>query len=121
MKFVLITKDDAIGSAARAAFPPGDALLVFESWEDALDSAEGADLIFVDQIATLREPHKVAGYEAFATAKMAHEKASKVPLVLIAPPPEYEMDSVVGWPDFVFAHVRHPITDKTFRRAATWV
>gem|GEM_PF-4125771 len=85
LKFVLITKDDAIEAAARAAFPPGDSLLVFDNWQEAMEAAEGADLMFVDQIATLTEPHRVAGYEAFADAKMGHELAAKVPLVLIAP------------------------------------
>jgi len=121
VKFVLITRDQATIDAAKAAFPPSDQLLVFENWTGALDACEGADMLFVDLVATLDEPHKIAGYEAFAMGKMAHEEAKLTPLVLISPPEDYELDFMVGWPDFVFAFVRKPVTDKIFRRASTWV
>ena len=121
MKFVLVTRSEEIRQAASGAFPASDRLLVFDDWEAALDACDGADLIFVDQVATLDTPHKIAGYERFAEAKMAHEVAAKVPLVLIAPPVDYELDFYTGYLGFVLAQVRQPVTDKIFRRAATWV
>lgn len=121
MKFVLVTRTEEIRQAAGGAFPATDRLLVFEDWEAALDACDGADLIFVDQVATLDAPHKIAGYERFAEAKMAHDVAAKVPLVLIAPPADYELDFYTGYLNFVLAQVRQPVTDKIFRRAATWV
>jgi len=121
MKFVLISKDPEVEAAAREGFHPSDELLTFGDWVPALEQAGDADLMFVDLIATLSEPHKIAGYEKFALAKMAHPSASRVPLVLIAPPPDYELDFMAGWPDFVFGHVRRPVTYKIFRRASTWV
>ncbi|HVL38074.1 MAG TPA: hypothetical protein VM328_01665 [Fimbriimonadaceae bacterium] len=121
MKFVLITKDEQVVGAAKNAFPPSDELLIFQNWQEALDAADGADLLFVDLLATLEEPNKIAGYEQFAQAKMAHEVANGTPLVLIAAPDDYELDFMAGWPDFVFAHVRRPVSDKIFRRASTWV
>ena len=120
MRFVLITRDADLAAEARKGFEPY-ACDVFDDWHPALDAAEGADLMFVDLIATLTEPHKIAGYERFAQAKMTHPLASPVPLVLIAPPEEYELDFMAGWPDFVFGHVRRPIDAKIFRRASTWV
>lgn len=78
-------------------------------------------MMFVDLVATLNEPHKIAGYEQFAMAKMMHPSASKIPLVLIAPEEEYELDFMAGWPDFVYGHVRRPVNYKIFRRASTWV
>lgn len=121
MKFVAITKDPEIVSQAKLAFPATDKLDVFEDWAPALDACDGADLLFVDLVAVLREPHKIAGYEDFARAKMSHPKAKSTPLVLIAPPADYELDFMVGWPDFVFAQVRKPVSEKIFRRASTWV
>ncbi len=44
-----------------------------------------------------------------------------MPLVLIAPPIDYELDFYTGYLGFVLAQVRQPVTDKIFRRAATWV
>ena len=120
MRFVLITKDAGMAAEARKGFEPY-ACDVFEEWPPALDAAEGADLLFVDLLATLAEPHKIAGYERFANAKMTHPAASPVPLVLIAPPEEYELDFMAGWPDFVFGHVRRPVDHRVFRRASTWV
>jgi len=120
MKFVLITKDSELEAEARKGFDPY-VCESFEDWAAALDACEGADLIFVDLLATLVDPHKIAGYEAFAQAKMAHPIARMVPLVLIAPPEDYELDFMAGWPDFVFGHVRRPVDSKIFRRASTWV
>ncbi len=121
MKFVLITKDPEVEAAAREGFHPSDECLVFSDWSAALDGCSSADLLFVDLIATLAEPNKIAGYERFALAKMGHSVAASVPLVLIAPPEDYELDFMAGWPDFVFGHVRRPVTYKIFRRASTWV
>ncbi|MEZ0326114.1 MAG: hypothetical protein ACAH95_09420 [Fimbriimonas sp.] len=121
MKFVLITKDPEVQEAAKEGFHPSDECVVFEDWMEALDSCEGADLMFVDLLATLNEPHKISGYEHFAMAKMSHPIAKSVPLVLIAAPDDYELDFMAGWPDFVYGHVKRPITYKIFRRASTWV
>lgn len=52
---------------------------------------------------------------------MSHPVAAGIPLVLVAPPDGYELDFMAGWPDFVFAHIRRPVTAKIFRRASTWV
>lgn len=121
MKFVLITKDGEMESEAKEGFHPSDTFESYSDWEQALDAAVDADLMFVDLLATLEEPHKIAGYEKFAQAKMSHPKSSGVPLVLISPPDDYELDFMAGWPDFVFANIRRPVTFKHFRRASTWV
>ncbi len=123
MKYVVLTKDPEIEQAARSpsAFPSSDTVKVHKEAERALEDCQGADMIFVDLLATLREPHKIAGYEAFALEKMAHPHAKSVPLVLIAAPDDYELDFMSGWPDFVFAHLRRPVTEKIFRRASTWI
>jgi len=123
MKYVLLTKDSEIEDAARSpsAFPSSDTVAVHKEPEKALDDCKGADLIFVDLLATLKEPHKIAGYEDFAYKKMNHPHAQSVPLVLIAAPDDYELDFMTGWPDFVFAHLRRPVTEKLFRRASTWI
>lgn len=121
MKFVLITDDGDMVATAQKGFQGSDETLSFADWNEALDSCEGADLLFVDLLATLEEPHKIAGYEAFALAKMDHPIAQSVPVVLIAPPVDYELDFMAGWPDFVFAHLRRPVEEKLFRRASTWV
>ncbi len=121
MKFVLVTKESEIEEAARNGFHPSDELAVFSDWQEALQRCEGVDMFFVDLLATLREPHKIAGYEEFAMAKMDNDVAARIPLVLIAAPDEYELDFMTGWPDFVFGHVRRPVTEKIFRRASTWI
>lgn len=121
MKFVLITKDADLVKNTEGAFQPNDELLVFENWQEALDACQDADLLFCDLLATLEKPHKIAGYEKFAEGKMDHATASATPLVLIAPPDEYELDFMAGYPNFVFAHIRRPVTYKIFRRASTWV
>lgn len=121
MKFVVITQDQDVAEAACRGFDPADECRIHEEWPAGLDEAGDADMLFVNLLATLSEPHKIAGYEEFAAAKMAHPAANKVPLVLIAPPDEYDLDFMAGWPDFVFAHLRRPITYKVFRRASTWI
>lgn len=121
MKFVLITDDSEMVAEARTGFQQDDELLAFASWNEALDACEGADLLFVDLLTTLEEPHKIGGYESFGTAKMDHAIAAPIPVVLIAPPEDYELDFMAGWPDFVFAHLRRPVPYKLFRRASTWV
>jgi hypothetical protein len=121
MKFILITDDSAMVAEAKEGFHPADEFMPFGKWEEALANAEGADLMFVDLLSTLEEPNKIAGYEKFAHAKMEHPIASSIPLVLISPPDDYDLDFMAGWPDFVFANVRRPINYKIFRRASTWV
>lgn len=121
MKFIVITKDEEIEAAAREGFHPSDETLCFSEWAEALDAAEGADMIFVDLISTLLEPNKIAGYEQFAEGKMAHPVAKDVPLVVINPPADYELDFMAGWPNFVFGAVQRPLNYKIFRRASTWV
>ncbi len=121
MKFLVITKDPEIEDAARKGFHPSDEMVAYADWVEALENAEGVDLMFVDLLATLNEPHKIAGYEEFAMAKMGHPVADVVPLVLFSPPDDYELDFMTGWPNFVFGHVRRPITEKIFRRASTWI
>lgn len=121
MKFVLITKDSDVEEAAREGFHPADRCVTFADWQDALEACGDADLLFVDLLATLEEAHKIAGYERFANAKMGHPNAAPVPLVLISPPNDYDLDFMAGWPDFVLGHVQRPVTSKIFRRASTWV
>jgi hypothetical protein len=121
MKFLLITHDPEVEDAARRGFHPSDELVVVKTWQEGLDAAQGVDMILVDLLSTLVEPHKIAGYEQFAMAKMDHPVAAKIPLVLISPPEDYELDFMSGWPDFVFGHVRRPVNEKIFRRASTWI
>ncbi|MBX3096107.1 MAG: hypothetical protein KF812_04535 [Fimbriimonadaceae bacterium] len=121
MKYVLLTADAEVVAATDRAFFSDDEVVVTDDTAKALDACDGADLIFVDMLATLTEPHKIAGYEAFAHAKMEHPHASATPLVLIGPPEDYELDAIVGWPGFVFAHLPRPITNKLLRRATTWI
>lgn len=121
MKFVLLTKDAEMIECAKEGFHPSDSFEAHGEVDAALQACKQADLFFVDILATLEEPNKIAGYEKFAERKMADSTASKVPLVLIAAPDDYELDFMAGWPDFVFAHVRRPVTAKIFRRASTWV
>ena len=118
---MVITKDASLVEAAREGFHPTDELVSTGDWNEGLELTEGADLVFVDLVATLTDPHKIGGYERFARAKMNHPVAASVPLVLIAPAKEYELDFMAGWPDFVFAHLRQPVDHKVFRRASTWV
>ena len=121
MKFVLITKDAELEVSAREGFHPSDECFVYSDWRAALDASDGANLIFVDLLATLEKEHKIAGYERFGLAKMSHPVAGPIPLVLIGPEPTYDLDFMVGWPDFVFGHLQRPVNYKLFRRASTWV
>jgi hypothetical protein len=121
MKLVLVTRDPEVMSAAVKAFAGNGRLDVFERWPDALDACAGAHMMFVDLLATLDEPHKIAGYEKFAEAKMRHDVAKATPLVMIAPPADYPMDFMTGWPNFLLAQVKRPVTERIFRTAATWV
>lgn len=121
MKFILVSHDKEIIQAARKAYGNHYALDVFDGWEAALESCEGVDLMFVDLISTLKEPGKIEGYEDFAHAKMGHASASKIPLVVFAPPADYELDAMVGYPNFVFAMVRRPVQERLFRQASGWV
>jgi hypothetical protein len=121
MKFLVITKDPEIEEAARKGFHPTDEMVSYANWSEALEKSAGVDMMFVDLVSTLREPHKIAGYEEFAAAKMEHPLAKDIPLVLVAAPDDYELDFMTGWPNFVFGHVRRPVTEKIFRRASTWI
>ena len=121
MKFILITRDPEVEAAAREGFHPGDECLTFAEWRPALEACGDADLVFVDILATLEEPHKIAGYERFAVTKMEHPVAKDIPLVLIGAAPDYELDFMAGWPGFVLGHVPRPVSYKVFRRASTWV
>jgi hypothetical protein len=121
MKFLLVTTDPEVEQAAREGFHPADTFESYRTWQEALNHVEGVDLMFVDLLSTLHEPHKIAGYEEFAIAKMGHEVAKEVPLVVISPPEDYELDFMTGWPNFVLGHIRRPVNEKIFRRASTWV
>lgn len=121
MKLVFITDDPEVRSAAETAFPHGEELFITADWEAGLDACADAVMIFVDLVATLDEPHRVAGYERFAHSKMAHPIAAQTPLVLLAPPLDYDMDFIAGWPDFVFAQFRKPVHEKLFRRVVTYL
>ena len=121
MKLVIITNDEEVVTAAKAAFRHEEEVHFFEDWRLALDASVGAELILVDLVTTLKEPHKIAGYEEFAYAKMAHETAKGVPLVLLSPPEGYELDFMTGWPDFIFAQLRKPVQEKVFRRVVTYL
>ena len=121
MKFVVVTKDEEVKREAERAFHPEDRVTVTDDWRLGLDACEGADMIFVDQLATLDIPHKIAGYEKFAEAKMAHPDAATVPLTLIWPPEGYELDYMTGYPNFIFQHIQRPVTFQKVRRASTYV
>lgn len=121
MKFVVITDDDDVASEARKAFHPEDEAVITRDWRHGLDSCAGADMVFVDLLATLAQPHKIAGYEEFAESKMAHSQASNVPLTLIWPPEDYDLDYMTGYPNFVHQHIKRPATFQKIRRASTYV
>lgn len=123
MRYVLFSKDPEIVGAFRSpeAFLPSDELVVVGTREESIAACHGADMIFVDLAATLDEPHKIAGYEIFHDLMVADAVASKVPVVLISLPHDYEIDFMVGWPDFVFANMPRPVSAKLFRRASTWI
>jgi len=121
MKLVIVSTDTEVRDAAQTAFKYEENVEYFDRWQEGLDAATEADLMIVDLVDTLQEPHKIAGYEQFAHAKMGHPKASKVPLVVLSPPPTYELDFMSGWPDFVFAQLRKPIQEKVLRRVVTYL
>lgn len=121
MKYVLLSHDSEVLSAVDGAFQSNDEVVICKTVPEALAACDGAELIFVDLLATLTSPGKIAGYEAFAEAKMGHPIAKGTPLVLIGAPDDYVLDSMVGYPDFVFAHLRRPVTFKTLRRMTTLV
>lgn len=121
MRFIVISADPQVVEAAKEGFHPADEALYFKDWREALDQAKGADMMFIDLLATLTEPHKIQGYEDFANAKMSHPGAKDVPLVLINAPDDYDIDSMVGWPDFLFGNLRRPINSKVIRRMTTYV
>jgi hypothetical protein len=121
VRFIVISSDPHIVGASKEGFHPDDEALFFTDWRKALDKAAGADMMFVDLLDTLKEPHKIEGYEEFALAKMAHPKAATVPLVLINAPDDYDIDSMVGWPDFLFGNIRRPVNSKVIRRMTTYV
>ncbi len=121
MRFVIITRDEDLIAAAKQGLHPSDVLDIYEDWSYALDQCAGADLIFVDLLATLIKPHEIQGYEDFAEAKMAHREASSVPLVLIGAGDNYKLDFMVGWPNFLVGHLQRPVDYRQFRRASTWV
>jgi hypothetical protein len=121
MKYVFLSNDPEVLEARERAFFPDDEVVLAQNWQQALESSEGADMMFVDLIATLAEPHKIAGYEAFAEAKMSHPTASAIPLVLIWPPEDYALDFMTGFPNFVFQSIQRPVTFQKLRRATTYV
>jgi hypothetical protein len=119
--FVLISQDNALIEQAKLGMHPADRLLVFSDWRKAFDAGTAPDLIFVDLIATLKTPNRIQGYVEFAEAKISHPVFEKVPLVLISPDPSYDLDYMVGWPNFTLANLQQPVTFKHFRRATTWI
>lgn len=121
MRFVVLSSDPEVVSSAKEGFHPSDEAVYVEDWREALDRSEGADLMFVDLLSTLSEPHKIQGYEDFAMAKMAHPIARDVPTVLINAPDDYDLDTMVGWPDFLFGSLRRPVNAKVIRRMTTYV
>lgn len=123
MRYVLFSRDPEIVAAFRSpeAFLPSDVLSVVDTREAAVEASLDADMVFVDLIATLDEPHKIAGYEAFHDLMASRSELSGKPVVVISLPYEYEIDFMVGWQDFVFANMPRPVTAKLFRRASTWI
>ncbi len=123
MKYVLLSKDEEIIQAFQSpeAFLPSDELVVTQSKSEAILATPGADMIFVDLLATFDEPHRIAGYEDFHDQFEAAPGTSGIAVVLIAAPTDYDIDFMVGWPDFVFAQMPRPVTSKLFRRASTWI
>jgi len=121
MKFVLISKDEEIIESAQEAYGTHYSLTVYKNWSLALAECKGADLMFVDIVATINEPGKIQGYEDFAAAKLSNETSNPIPLVAIALPTDYEIDSMVGWPGFVIAMWHRPVDAKRFRQASGYV
>ena len=121
MKYVLISRDPEVLEQAQSAFFPDDEVHLTQDWQEGLQLAGGADLIFVDLLATLKQENKIAGYEEFAEAKMADPNVSGVRLVLIWPPEDYVLDFMTGYPGFFFQHIQRPVTYQKLRRATTFI
>ncbi len=123
MRYVLFSSDLEIISAFKSpeAFFPGEDLVVTKTREETIAACAGADMLFVDLVATLDEPNRIAGYETFHSMIVEDAVANAVPLVLISTPHDYDLDFMVGWPDFVFANMPRPVSPKLFRRASTWI
>lgn len=121
MRCILVTQDQQLIHAAQEGFHPSDELVFYTDWRDAFDNAENVDLMIVDLLATLEEPHRIAGYEKFAESKMSSEQVVSIPLIIISPPEDYKLDFMTGYPDFVLGNLPRPVTAKMFRRASTWV
>jgi hypothetical protein len=120
-KVILVTEDPDIVRVAKEAYRDVAQLLLTSKWSEALDWCRNADVLIVDLLATLEEPHKIGGYVKFAQAKMSHMKAKGTPLVLISVPEGYKLNGMVGWPHFVRAYLRRPITANMFQRILTWL
>lgn len=120
-KIVLVTKDNDLLSKAKKVFSGKVKLVVSDDWKTALEESNGTSLMVVDLMATLHKPKKIAGYEEFALAKMKHKSASKTKLVVIYPPEDYRLDAMVGWPNFVFAMLRKPLTLKDLKKITDWM
>lgn len=123
MRYVLLSHDSEMVAAFQSpeAFLPNDELLVVDTKHALIEACPGSDMVFVDLIATLDEPHKIEGYERLYDMKNVSPEIAAVPMVLIAPPSGYDLDFMVGWPEFVFAQMPRPVTAKLFRRASTWI
>lgn len=121
MRVLVLTQRPEISGYATEALGGRVDLEIYTDWKEALERAEGADVMIADLISLLEEPHKIDGYEAFAMAKMAHETAKSVKLILIPAPTAYELDSMLGWPDFLFAQFHNPIGVQSFRQAMRWI
>lgn len=121
MTFALISKNPEIVAMAKSAYGTHYCLKVFSEWQAALEDSDGTDLMFVDLVSTLVDPGRIKGYEDFAHAKMGHPVAAAIPLVVIQPPHDYDLDAMVGWPNFVFAMVKQPVSERLFRQASGWV
>lgn len=120
-KVILVTDDPEVIREAKETYREGVQLVVTPYWSEALDWCRTADVLVVDLLATLEEPHKIGGYVKFAEAKRAHKWAKNIPLVLIDVPEGYKLNGMVGWPNFVRAYVRRPVTSRIFRRVLTWI
>ncbi len=121
VKYILVSKDAEVLEQASKAFYPDDEVLLTGDWQEALSKIEGTDMMFVDLLATLRQDHKIAGYEEFAEAKLGSPEAKGVKLVMIWPPADYELDFMTGYPDFIFQHIQRPVTFQKLRRSTTFI
>ncbi len=120
-KVILVTADPEVVSVAKEAYRDGVRLTITPHWNEALEGCGDADVLVVDMLSTLEKPHKIGGYVKFAQAKMSHEKARKTLLVLISVPEGYKLNGMVGWPNFLRAYLRRPLTARMFQRILTWL